>query len=171
LEVSTTTIKDLREKTGAGIMDCKKALLEAEGNLEKAIEIINQRGIALASKKAERVADQGVIEAYIHPGGRIGVLVEVNCETDFVARTAEFKDLAHNLALQIAAMCPQFISQEDMAQETEIEADTDAKTVCLLLQPYIKDPEKTIQDIVTETIAKVGENIKVRRFVRFELGY
>jgi len=171
LQVSTTVIKDLREKTGAGVMDCKKALIEAEGNLEKAIEILNQRGIAMARKKAERVADQGVIEAYIHPGGRIGVLVEVNCETDFVARTNEFKELAHNLALQIAAMCPQFISSEDMAQATEIEADTDPKTACLLLQPYIKDPEKTIQDILTETIAKVGENIKVRRFVRFELGY
>jgi elongation factor Ts len=169
LQVSTTTIKDLREKTGAGVMDCKKALLEAKGNLEKAIEILNQRGIALARKKAERVADQGVIEAYIHPGGRIGVLVEVNCETDFVARTDEFKELAHNLALQIAAMCPQFISPEDIAQETE--TDEDAKTTCLLLQPYIKDPEKTVQDIVTETIAKVGENIKVRRFIRFELGY
>jgi elongation factor Ts len=171
LQVSTTVIKDLREKTGAGVMDCKKALIEAEGNLEKAIEILNQRGIALARKKAERTADQGVIEAYIHPGGRIGVLVEVNCETDFVAHTDEFKELAHNLALQIAAMCPQFISPEDIAQETETETDTDEKTTCLLLQPYIKDPEKTIQDIVTETIAKVGENIKVRRFVRFELGY
>jgi len=177
LQVSTTAIKDLREKTGAGVMDCKKAILEAEGNLEKAVEILNQRGIALARKKAERVADQGIIEAYVHPGGRIGVLVEVNCETDFVARTDEFKDLAHNLALQIAAMCPQFISPEDMAQETETEtetetdADADAKTACLLLQPYIKEPDKTVQDIVTETIAKVGENIKVRRFVRFELGY
>lgn len=179
MQVSTTAIKDLREKTGAGVMDCKKALLEAEGNLEKAIEILNQRGIALARKKAERVADQGIIEAYVHPGGRIGVLVEVNCETDFVARTDEFKDLAHNLALQIAAMCPQFISPEDMAQETEIEieieieieTDADAKTACLLLQPYIKEPDKTVQDIVTETIAKVGENIKVRRFIRFELGY
>ena len=179
MQVSTTAIKDLREKTGAGVMDCKKALLEAEGNLEKAIEILNQRGIALARKKAERVADQGIIEAYVHPGGRIGVLVEVNCETDFVARTDEFKDLAHNLALQIAAMCPQFISPEDMAQETEAEteaetdadADADAKTACLLLQPYIKEPDKTVQDIVTETIAKVGENIKVRRFIRFELGY
>jgi len=169
LQVSTTAIKDLREKTGAGVMDCKKALLEAEGDLEKAIEILNQRGIVLARKKAERVADRGVIEAYIHPGCRIGVLVEVNCETDFVARTDEFKELAHNLALQIAAMCPQFISQEDLAPETE--TDVDAKTACLLLQPYIKDPDKTVQDIVTETIAKVGENIKVRRFIRFELGF
>jgi elongation factor Ts len=167
LQVSTGTIKDLREKTGAGIMDCKKALLEAEGNFEKAIEILNQRGVALARKKAERVADQGIIEAYIHPGGRIGVLVEVNCETDFVARTEEFKELAHNLALQIAAMCPQFISSEDVPDD---ELETDVKTACLLLQPYIKDPEKTVQDIVTEAIAKVGENIRVRRFIRFELG-
>jgi len=169
LQVSTTAIKDLREKTGAGVMDCKKDLVEAEGDLEKAIEILNQRGIALALKKAERVADQGIIEAYIHPGGRIGVLVEVNCETDFVARTDEFKELAHNLALQVAAMCPQFISLEDMAQEIETDADT--KTACLLSQPYIKEPDKTVQDLVTETIAKVGENIKVRRFIRFELGY
>jgi elongation factor Ts len=169
LQVSTTAIKDLRDKTGAGVMDCKKALLEAKGNLEKAAEILNERGIALARKKAERVADQGVIEAYVHPGGRIGVLVEVNCETDFVARTDEFKELAHNLALQIAAMCPQFISPEEIEQETETEID--AKTACLLLQPYIKDPEKTVQDLVTEAIAKVGENIKVRRFTRFELGY
>ena len=166
MQVSTGTIKDLREKTGAGIMDCKKALLEAEGNVEKAIEILNQRGVALARKKAERVADQGIIEAYIHPGGRIGVLVEVNCETDFVARTEEFKELAHNLALQVAAMCPQFITLEDVPDE----AETDVKTACLLLQPYIKDPEKTVQDIVTEAIAKVGENIRVRRFIRFELG-
>ncbi len=169
MQVSTTAIKDLRDKTGAGVMDCKKALLEAEGNLEKAAEILNERGIALARKKAERVADQGVIEAYVHPGGRIGVLVEVNCETDFVARTDEFKELAHNLALQIAAMCPQFISPEEIAKETETDIDT--KTACLLLQPFIKDPERTVQDIVTETIAKVGENIKVRRFIRFELGY
>ena len=169
MQVSTTAIKDLRDKTGAGVMDCKKALLEAKGNLEKAAEILNERGIALARKKAERVADQGVIEAYVHPGGRIGVLVEVNCETDFVARTDEFKELAHNLALQIAAMCPQFISPEEIEQETETEID--AKTACLLLQPYIKDPEKTVQDLVTEAIAKVGENIKVRRFTRFELGY
>jgi elongation factor Ts len=171
LQVSTITIKDLRQKTGAGIMDCKKALLEAEGNLEKAIEILNQRGIAIAHKKAERIADQGIIEAYVHLGGRIGVLVEVNCETDFVARTDEFRDLAHNLALQVAAMCPQFISPEDMPPEAEANTDADAKTTCLLLQPYIKEPEKTVQDIVTETIAKVGENIKVRRFIRFELGY
>jgi elongation factor Ts len=167
LQISTAAVKELRRKTGAGVIDCKKALLEAEGKLEKAAEILNQRGLALARKKADRTADQGIIEAYVHQGGQIAVLVELNCETDFVARTDEFKDLAHNLALQIAAMSPQFISPEDMPQET----DTDPQMACLLLQPFIKDPNKTVQDIITETIAKVGENIKIRRFVRFELGY
>jgi len=167
LQVSTTTIKELRRKTGAGVIDCKKALLEAEGKLEKAAEILNQRGLALARKKADHTADQGIIEAYVHQGGQIAALIEVNCETDFVARTDEFKELAHNLALQIAAMSPQFISPEDMPQET----DTDPQIACLLLQPFIKDPNKTVQDIITEMIAKVGENIKIRRFVRFELGY
>lgn len=168
MQVSTTAIiKELRGKTGAGVIDCKKALLEAEGSFEKAIEILNQRGLALAHKKADRAADQGIIEAYVHQGGQIAALVEVNCETDFVARTDEFKELAHNLALQIAAMSPQFISPEDIPQET----DTDPKIACLLLQPFIKDPNKTVQEIITETIAKVKENIKIRRFIRFELGY
>lgn len=166
MQISTETIKDLREKTGAGVMDCKKALTEAKGDAEKAIEILNERGMALARKKSERVAEQGLIETYVHAGGKIGVLVEVNCETDFVARTNEFKDLAHNLALQVAAMCPECVSKEEMAKDSE----SDPKMACLLLQPFIKDPEKTIQDIVTETIAKVGENIKIRRFVRYELG-
>ena len=166
MQISTATIIDLREKTGAGIMDCKKALIEAAGDVEKAVEILNQRGIALAQKKAERIAEQGIIEAYVHAGGKIGVLVEVNCETDFVARTEEFKDLAHNIALQVAAMCPLCVSEEEMSKDS----DTDAKTACLLLQPYIKDPDKTVRDIITEIVAKVGENIKVRRFVRYELG-
>ncbi len=167
MQVSTSEIKELREKTGAGVIDCKKALLEAKGSFEKAVEILNERGLALARKKADREAANGIIEAYVHQGGQIAVLVEMNCETDFVARTEEFKELAHNLALQIAAMSPQFISPEDMPKET----DADAETACLLLQPSIKDPEKTVQDLITETIAKVGENIRVRRFVRFEIGY
>ena len=167
MHVSTEVVKKLREITGAGVIDCKKALLEVEGDLEKANELLNQRGIALARKKADRTVDQGLIESYVHQGGKIGILVEVNCETDFVARTEEFKELAHNLALQIAAMSPQFISPEDVPPEV----DSDHQTDCLLLQPFIKDPTKTIQDIITETIAKVGENIKVRRFARFELGY
>ncbi len=167
MQISTAAVKELRRKTGAGVIDCKKALLEAEGKLEKAAEILNQRGLALARKKADRTADQGIIEAYVHQGGQIAVLVELNCETDFVARTDEFKELAHNLALQIAAMSPQFISTEDIPEKT----DADPETACLLLQPFIKDPTKTVQDIITETIVKVGENIKIRRFVRFELGY
>jgi elongation factor Ts len=166
LQISTATIKDLREKTGAGVMDCKKALTDAQGDIEKAIEILNQRGVSLARKKAERVAEQGIIEAYVHPGGKIGVLVEVNCETDFVARTDEFKELAHNLALQAASMCPKCVSPDEMSEGS----DEDPSAACLLLQPYIKDPNKTIQDIVTEAIAKVGENIKIRRFIRYELG-
>ena len=167
MQVSTEARKDLRQKTGAGVMDCKKALSEAEGDLAKAVDALKQRGLALANKRADRVAGQGIIDAYIHPGGQVGVILEVNCETDFVARTEEFKDLVHNLALQIAAMSPQFVSSEDIPQEI----DADPQTACLLLQSYVKDPSKTIQDVITETIAKVGENIKVRRFTRFELGY
>ena len=167
MQVSTEAVKELRQRTGAGVIDCKKALIEVEGDLEKAAEVLNQRGLALARKKADRVASQGIVEAYVHSGGQIGAIVELNCETDFVARTEEFKELAHDIVLQIAAMSPQFISQD----EVPTGADTDLQTACLLLQPFIRDPSKTIQDIITEAIAKVGENIKVRRFVRFELGY
>lgn len=165
--LSTSVIKELRERTGVGIMDCKKALLEVEGDLERAVEILAQRGLALAQKKVDRVANNGIVEAYVHPGGHIGALIEVNCETDFVANTEEFKELVHNLVLQIAAMSPQFISAEEMPSDTDIEP----QAACLLLQPFVKDPSNAIQDIITQTIAKVGENIKVRRFTRFELGY
>lgn len=167
MQISTAAIKELRDKTSAGIMECKKALFDAGGDIEKAIEALRQRGLALAEKKANRVASQGLIEAYIHPGGRIGTIVEVNCETDFVARTDEFKELAHNLVLQITAMSPQFISPGEIPPEIDVEP----QVACLLLQPFIKDSSKTVQDIITETIARVGENIKVRRFARFELGY
>jgi elongation factor Ts len=166
LQLSTEVIKKLREQTGAGIMDCKRALLEAGGDIPKALEILEQRGLAIARKKAQRVAEQGIVEAYVHMGGRIGVLVEVNCETDFVAHTDEFKELAHNIALQIAAMSPQFVSQDDMPEEV----DGEPEVLCLLSQPFIKDPNKTIKNLIDETIAKVGENIKVRRFARFEVG-
>jgi len=166
LDIATGQVKELREKTGAGIMDCKKALAEAKGDFTKATEILSERGLAIARKKADRPANQGIIESYVHQGGRIGVIVEVNCETDFVARTPEFKELAHDIALQIAAMSPQFITTEDIPVGNEV----DPKETCLLLQPFVKDPARAIQDIITETIAKVGENIKVRRFSRFELG-
>lgn len=166
MEIPVIKVKELREQSGAGVMDCRNALLEAEGDIEKALQILRQKGFLEAKKKAERSATQGVINAYIHTDGRIGAMVEVNCETDFVARTDEFKALAHNLAMQVAAIPPQFISADD-APTHDIK---EAETACLLQQPYIKDPSKTVQDIITETIAKVGENIKVSRFARFELG-
>jgi elongation factor Ts len=166
LAISTETIKQVREKTGAGVIDCKKALDEAGGNMDRACEILIERGIASAQKKLGRAAEQGLIETYVHGGGKIGVLVEVNCETDFVARNDQFKELAHDIALQIAAMAPAFVSKEDVPPETKCEP----VTACLLQQPFIKDPTRTIQDIIAETIAKTGENIKVRRFTRFELG-
>jgi len=166
LKIAIVEVKELRDLSGAGIMDCKKALLEAEGNMEQALQILKERSLFSAKKKEKRSATQGMIEAYIHTGGRIGAMVEVNCETDFVARTDEFKELAHNLAMQVTAMPPQFISREEIPDEADIEP----QTACLLLQPYIKDPDKTVQDIITETIAQIGENIKVSRFTRFELG-
>jgi len=165
-KIPTNKVKELREQSGAGIMDCRNALLEAEGDIEKALQILKERSLFQAQKKAKRSTTQGVIEAYIHTGGNIGAMVEVNCETDFVARTDEFKELAHHLAMQVAAICPQFVSREEIPEGADIEPET----ACLLLQPYIKDPDKTVQDIVNETIAKVGENIKVSRFARFELG-
>jgi len=158
-------VKELRAESGAGIMDCRNTLLGVEGDMAKAIQILKEKGLLKAQKKAERTTTQGLIEAYIHTGGRIGAMVEVNCETDFVARTDEFKELAHCLAMQVAAMSPQFISKEEVAEGADIEH----QAACLLLQPFIKDPTKTIQDIIVETIAKVGENIKVSRFARFEL--
>jgi len=166
LKIPTARIKELRDQTGAGVMDCRNALLEAAGDREKALKIIEQKNLMRVQKKIERIASQGIVEAYIHTAGRIGAMVELNCESDFVARTAEFKELAHNLAMQIAAQDPRFVSGGEVPEGTDIEPEAD----CLLLQPYIRDPDKTIQDIITETIAKVGENIKVSRFARFELG-
>ena len=147
-------------------MDCRKALLETEGDIGKALQILEQRNLIRAEKKAERSTTQGIIETYIHTGGRIGAMVELNCETDFVARTDEFKELAHHLAMQVTAQNPKFITIEQVPEGADIEP----QVACLLLQPYIKDTAKTIQDIIIETIAKVGENIKISRFARFELG-
>ncbi|MBI4181073.1 MAG: elongation factor Ts [Chloroflexi bacterium] len=144
-------------------MECRDILLETEGNLQQALQLLKQRSLFKAEKKKARTASQGLIEAYIHTGGRLGALVEINCETDFVARTEEFKTLAHDLAMQVVAQDPKFISSEEVP-----EGETQA--TCLLLQPYIKNTDMTVQDIINETIAKVGENIKVSRFSRFELG-
>ena len=166
MEIKTARVKELREQSGAGVMECKNALLEAEGDIQKAFQILRQRSLLKAEKKRMRSATQGLIEGYLHAGGRVGAIVEVNCETDFVARAAEFKELAHHLAMQVAAQDPKFISREEIPEG----ADVEPEAVCLLLQPYIKNPDQTVQDIITEAIAKVGENIKVSRFVRFELG-
>ena len=166
MKIPAGRVKELRDLSGAGIMQCRQALVESQGDIEKALEILKEQSLFKAAKKAERPATQGLIEAYIHTGGRVGAMVELNCETDFVARTDEFKQLAHRLAMQVAAMNPSFISEAEYTPETEEEP----QNVCLLLQADIKDPDKTIQEIITETIARTGENIKVSRFARFELG-
>ena len=164
--VSVDVIKALREETGAGVMDCKRALEAAEGDVARAQDILRQEGIASAAKKSSRATNDGVVESYIHSGGRIGVLVEVNCETDFVARTPEFRELAHNLAMQVAAMDPQHIDEADIPEGAEVNPQED----CLLQQAFIRDPSKTIDDLLKETVGKLGENIRVRRFTRFALG-
>jgi elongation factor Ts len=166
LDITTDMIKTLREQSGAGIMDCRTALVGCQGDIDKALEVLKEKGLLKAQKRAERATSQGLIDSYIHTAGRIGALVEVNCETDFVARTDEFKGLAHCLAMQVAAMSPKYISEKDIPEGSEVVPNE----ACLLLQPYIKDPTKTINDVIAETIAKTGENIRVRRFVRYELG-
>ncbi len=194
--ISASSVKELREMTGAGIMDCKKALQEADGDKEKAIDILREKGISAAAKKADRIAAEGIVESYIHMGGRIGVMVEVNCETDFVAKTPEFKSFVRDIAMHVAATDPQYLSKEDVpekdvAREKEIlraqalsegkpEKIVDRmvegrlekyfKEICLLEQAFVKDPDKTIRDIVNEQISRVGENIRIRRFVRYEMG-
>jgi len=195
-EITAAVVKDLRDKTGAGMMDCKNALVEANGDVDKASEILRKKGIASASKKALRAVHEGRVEAYIHPGNKIGVLVEINCETDFVAKTDDFSAFSRDVAMQIAASSPLFVKREDVDQETidrELDIYRDqAKNqgkpeniiekiatgkldkfyseICLMEQPFVKDPDKTIKDLVTETIAKLGENISIRRFSRFKIG-
>ncbi len=192
--VSVEQIKQLRAATGAGILDCRKALEEAGGDFDKAVEILRKKGLAKAAKKAGREASEGLIETYVHGGGRIGVMLELNCETDFVARSEVFRNLAHELALQIAAMAPRYVRDEDIPQEVldkEIEIARERaqgkpehvvarivdgmlekfkNEVVLLRQVYIRDDSKTIQDLLNEHIASIGENIVIRRFVRWELG-
>ena len=165
--ITPQEVKVLRERTGAGVMDCKKALEEANSDMDKAAEILRQKGLAAAEKRATRLASQGLVEAYIHAGGRIGAIVELNCETDFVARTDTFKGLAHDIAMQVAAMGPLCVSEEDLPSG----AEGDPAQLCLLPQPFIRDASKTIRELITEAIAKTGENIQVRRFSRFELGH
>ncbi|WP_331488074.1 translation elongation factor Ts [Caminicella sporogenes] len=195
MAITAAMVKELREKTGAGMLDCKKALTEANGDMEKAVEILREKGLAKAAKKAGRIAAEGIVEAYIH-GGRIGVIVEINTETDFVAKNDEFKVFAKDIAMQIAATNPQYVSREQVPQDV-IEKEKEIlrnqalnegkpekivdkmvqgriekyfKEVCLLEQPFIKNPDITVQDLLHEKIAKIGENISIRRFVRFEVG-
>lgn len=166
MEITTAMIKELREETGAGVMDAKRALEESKGDTKRAKEILREKGMAAAAKRADRETSNGVIESYIHAGGRIGVLVELNCETDFVANTEDFRNLARSIAMQIAAMNPLCAAPEDRTPDME---GTDEE-VCLLKQPFIRDSARTIGDLLHDTVAKTGENIRVRRFVRFELG-
>jgi elongation factor Ts len=165
--VTTEMIKALREETGAGVMDAKRALDASAGDVAKAKAILREQGMAAAAKRAERGTSEGIIESYIHAAGRIGVLVEVNCETDFVAKTEDFKTLARNIAMQIAAMSPALISKDDPDRDKHEGSDEE---VCLMSQPFIRDSSRTIESLVQDAVAKTGENIRVRRFSRFELG-
>ena len=165
-EVTAQQVKELRERTGAGIMDCRRALQDTDGNLDRAADILREQGIARAEKKVGRETSQGLIESYIHAGGRVGAMVELNCETDFVARNPQFKELAHEIAMQIAAMSPTRVGDEP----TEGEAPTQDGDNPLLDQAYIRDNSKTMRDLIKQGIAGFGENIVVRRFMRFELG-
>ena len=158
-------IKELRERTGGGVMDCKRALEASDGDLDRAAQILSEQGIAAAAKKADRVTAQGVVDSYIH-AGRVGAIVEVNCETDFVARTPDFQQLAHELAMQVVASNPQCVSENDLPEG----AEGDPAELVLMLQPYIRDPARNIRQLVNEVIGKTGENIQVKRFARFELG-
>jgi elongation factor Ts len=166
LEVTVETIKALRERTGAGIMDCKRALQRVDGDPDRAEQILRDQGIAAAAKKASRATNQGLVEPYAHSGGRIGALVEVNCETDFVARTPEFKQLAHDLAMQVAAMSPTYVDVDDVPEGEQVVHQES----CLMQQPFIRDPAKSVQDLVNETIGRLGENIRISKFARLSLG-
>lgn len=196
MAVSASAVKELRERTGAGMLDCKKALDETGGDVDKAIALLREKGLAAAANKAGRIATEGVVESYIHAGGRIGVLVEVNCETDFVAKTDQFREFARDIAMQIAAANPKFVRREEVPSD-EIEKEKEIlknqalnegkpekivekmvegriskyyEEYCLLEQNFIKDPDKTINELLNEKISKIGENISIRRFVRYELG-
>ncbi len=194
--ISASKVKELREKTGVGMMDCKKALQETNGDIEEAIKYLREKGFADAEKKIGRTAKEGIIESYIHLGGKIGVLAEINCETDFVAKNDEFKEFSHDIAMHIAATNPRYISADEIPEEVEKEekeflkdqAKKEGKPdhvveqmvegrykkrleeLCLMEQPFVKDPDKTVEELVKEKIAKIGEKIVINRFVRFEIG-
>lgn len=195
-EISAALVKELRERTGAGMMDCKKALSQTNGDIDKAIDFLREKGLAAAAKKEGRIAAEGIVDAYIHGGGRIGVLIEVNCETDFVSKGDEFRALVRDLAMQIAAAKPEYLNKEDVPAEilqherdilkaqalnegkpekivermVEGRVEKYYKEVCLMEQSFVKDPDKTIRELVLEKSAKIGEKLSVRRFVRWEMG-
>jgi elongation factor Ts len=195
-QITAAMVKELREATGSGIMDCKKVLAEAEGNMEKAVELLRKKGLAKAAKRAGRSTSEGIIYSYIHTGAKLGVLVEVNCESDFVAKTEDFQQFAKNIAMHIAAANPVGLNPEDvdpamvekereifraqMLEEGKPENIIDKivdgkiekfyKEVCLMSQQYVKDPQKTISEVLQETIGKIGENIQIKRFARFQIG-
>jgi elongation factor Ts len=166
---SAADIKSLREETGCGVIDCKKALEESQGNRDKAKELLRKRGLEMALKKSDREAKEGRVESYIHNGNKIGVVVEVNCETDFVARSEDFIRFSKDLAMHIAAMSPRYVKAEEVPADV-LAKEPDTKQYCLLQQAYVKDASKSIQDYLNELVAKVGENIRVSRFVRFKVG-
>jgi elongation factor Ts len=175
--VTTSLVKELREQTGAGIMDCKRALEEANGDLKKASDLLKQSGLAKAEKKLGRAANQGLIETYVHAGGRIASMIELNCETDFVARTQDFKTIAREIAMQVAAMNPKYVSEDAVPAEAWAGFEAEygdrkkaAEAVCLLQQPFIRDPKLTIGELIRQGVAKLGENVQVQRFARFEVG-
>lgn len=175
--ITADQVKQLREQSGAGIMECKRALEQVGGDLAKAADLLKQQGLAKADKKSGREASQGLIEPYIHGGGRIGAIIELNCETDFVARTPDFRELAHDLAMQVAATSPEFVSTEHIPEDAWSALEREhgsrekaSEAVVLLDQPFIKDPKLSIRDLIRDRIAKLGENIVVRRFARFEVG-
>ena len=168
-------IKELRKRTGAPIVDCKKVLLECNGDVDKAETALVENGFNLAKNKEDRITEQGIIASYVHHNENLGVLLEVNCETDFVARNTEFKELARGIAMQIAARSPLYLSEEDIPEKVlsdipEEKREEYCKSNCLMAQPFIKDPERTIKDLITSAIARMGENIKIKRFVRYEVG-
>ncbi len=196
MAISAAEVKELREKTGAGIMDCKTALAENDGNVDAAIEYLREKGLAAAKKKAGRIAAEGTVCSYIHAGGQVGVLVELNCETDFVAKTDDFQKLARDVAMHVAALSPEYLNRDEVSKETieserkifraeAVESGKPEKVLdrivdgkiekfykesCLLEQPYVKDPDTTLEKLVTEAIATLGENITIRRFSRFKVG-
>jgi elongation factor Ts len=193
-EITANLVAELRASTGAGLMDCKKALVEANGDTEQAVAILRKKGMATAAKKADRDATEGLVESYIHLGGKVGVLLEIKCETDFVAKNEQFRELARDIAMHVAAASPLYVSREDVPEEVlekereiassqaegkpaqAVQKIVEGKlakyfaSVCLLEQPFVKNPDQTVQELLTDSIAKIGENILIGRFARFQLG-